>query len=112
MSCDKHYHIAYLKVLIDENRGHLLEAGFPQEVVSMLEGYIGTIQNGTTFPPTPLPLSVLHLKVARTAIGVLLNTTLGYGMYLMIPIMLLIIKAAYRTCSLSSRISRSGNDSS
>ncbi|KAF7294977.1 GTP binding [Mycena indigotica] len=60
----------------DENRGHLLESGLPQAVVSLLEGYAESIPN----PPTssPLPLTIPHLKVVRTAIGVLLNVSLNY----------------------------------
>lgn len=61
----------------DENRGQLLEAGLPQAMVSLLEGYAETI------PPEPhsrpLPLSIADLKVVRTAIGVLLNASIGYG---------------------------------
>ncbi|OCH95510.1 hypothetical protein OBBRIDRAFT_873797 [Obba rivulosa] len=59
----------------DENRGSLLEAGFPQAVLSLLEGYAESI------PPTPagvLPLGTPDLKIAKTAIGVLLNASLGY----------------------------------
>ena len=65
---------------IDENQGHLLEAGFPQELVSLLEGYAGTIPENVASPPEPLPLSIPHLKIVKTAIGVLLNATIGYGM--------------------------------
>ncbi|KIJ06186.1 hypothetical protein PAXINDRAFT_20608 [Paxillus involutus ATCC 200175] len=60
----------------DQNRGQLLEAGFPQAVVSLLEGYADNV------PPEPqvdpLPLSISHLQVIKTAIGVLLNSSLGY----------------------------------
>ncbi|KAF7304842.1 GTP binding [Mycena kentingensis (nom. inval.)] len=60
----------------DENRGFLLDAGLPQAVVSLLEGYAESIPN----PPTaaPLPLAIPHLKIVRTAIGVLLNVSLNY----------------------------------
>ncbi|KAJ7685139.1 hypothetical protein DFH06DRAFT_1157579 [Mycena polygramma] len=60
----------------DENRGQLLDAGLPQAVVSLLEGYSESIPE----PPsaTPLPLTIPHLKVVRTAIGVLLNVSLNY----------------------------------
>ncbi|KAJ3515802.1 hypothetical protein NLJ89_g1525 [Agrocybe chaxingu] len=59
----------------DENRAALLEVGFPQAVVSLLEGYAETIPT----PPStrPLPLSTPHLKVMRTSIGVLLNASIG-----------------------------------
>ncbi|KAK0503214.1 hypothetical protein EDD18DRAFT_1136922 [Armillaria luteobubalina] len=60
----------------DDNRGALLGAGFLQAVISLLEGYAKLIPP----PPQtePLPLSIDHLKVARTAIGVLLNASLGF----------------------------------
>ncbi|KAJ7709953.1 hypothetical protein B0H17DRAFT_1324761 [Mycena rosella] len=60
----------------DENRGQLLEAGLPQAVVALLEGYSEPIPN----PPTTtlLPLTIPHLKVVRTAIGALLNASLNY----------------------------------
>ncbi len=52
---------------LDDNRGALLSAGFLQAVVSLLEGY------ARLMPPPPqtepLPLSIDHLKVVRTAIG-------------------------------------------
>ncbi|KAJ7063257.1 hypothetical protein C8F01DRAFT_1132210 [Mycena amicta] len=60
----------------DENRGHLLEAGPPQAIVSLLEGYAESIPNPPT--ATPLPLAIPHLKVVRTAIGALLNVSLNY----------------------------------
>ncbi|KAJ7097972.1 hypothetical protein B0H15DRAFT_823645 [Mycena belliarum] len=60
----------------DENRGQLLEAGLPQALVALLEGYAESIPN----PPisTPLALTIPHLKVVRTAIGALLNASLNY----------------------------------
>jgi hypothetical protein len=61
----------------DENRGHLLEAGLPQVIVSLLEGYTELIPVGAY--TEPLALSIPHLKVVRTAIGVLLNASIGYG---------------------------------
>lgn len=61
----------------DENRGYLLEAGFPQIVLNILEGYAELIPSAP--PLTPLTLSIPHLKVIRTAIGVLLNAIIGYG---------------------------------
>ncbi|KAJ6547514.1 hypothetical protein B0H19DRAFT_1166060 [Mycena capillaripes] len=60
----------------DENRGQLLEAGLPQAIVSLLEGYSESISEPPT--ATPLPLTIPHLKVVRTAIGVLLNVSLNY----------------------------------
>ncbi|KAK7014904.1 GTP binding protein [Favolaschia claudopus] len=60
----------------DENRGQLLEVGLPQAIVSLLEGYAESIPNPPT--STPLPLTIPHLKVVRTAIGVLLNVSLNY----------------------------------
>ncbi|KAF7967687.1 hypothetical protein HWV62_33381 [Athelia sp. TMB] len=63
--------------LIYENRGHLLEAGFPQEVVSLLEGYVSTIPDDFSFLREPLPLTTAHLKIIKTAIGALLNAVIG-----------------------------------
>ncbi|KAJ7156022.1 hypothetical protein C8R43DRAFT_922335 [Mycena crocata] len=60
----------------DENRTQLLDAGLPQAVVSLLEGYSESIPDPPT--ATPLPLTIPHLKVVRTAIGVLLNASLNY----------------------------------
>jgi hypothetical protein len=65
--------------VVDENRGHLLEAGLPQAIVSLLEGYAEPI--GTTPQREPLPISIPHLKVVKTAIGVLLNVSINYGMF-------------------------------
>jgi hypothetical protein len=64
----------------DENRGHLLEAGFPQEIVLLLEGYAGTIPKNTISTQDPLPLTIPYLKIVKTAIGVLLNASIGYGL--------------------------------
>jgi hypothetical protein len=63
--------------LTDENRSHLLEAGVPQAVVSLLEGYAESVPT----PPfsAPLPLEIQQLKVVKTSIGVLINASLGYG---------------------------------
>lgn len=60
----------------DENRAALLEAGFPQAVLTLLEGYAETIPS----PPDlrPLPLAIPHLKIVRTSIGVLLNASIGF----------------------------------
>ncbi|KIM87000.1 hypothetical protein PILCRDRAFT_815433 [Piloderma croceum F 1598] len=62
----------------DENRGHLLEAGFPQEIVLLLEGYAGTIPKNVTSSKEPLPLTIPHLKIVKTAIAVLLNASISY----------------------------------
>lgn len=61
----------------DENRAALLEVGFPQAVMTLLEGYAETIPS----PPDlrPLSLSIPHLKIVRTSIGVLLNASIGFG---------------------------------
>ncbi|KAG9318442.1 hypothetical protein JVU11DRAFT_533 [Chiua virens] len=67
---------ANLCVEHDQNRGHLLEAGLPQAVVSLLEGYVDPLPRQ---PQTnPLPLHTSHLQVIKTAIGFLLNSSLGY----------------------------------
>ncbi|KII88576.1 hypothetical protein PLICRDRAFT_54405 [Plicaturopsis crispa FD-325 SS-3] len=59
----------------DENRGYLLEAGFPQAIVSILEGYL---EDAPSVAGNPLLLSIDHLQVIKTAIGVLLNASVGY----------------------------------
>lgn len=60
----------------DENRGHLLKSGFLNALVTLLERYTDLIPADK--PTDFLPLSVAHLKVVRTAIGVLLNASMGY----------------------------------
>ena len=62
---------------VDENRGHLLESEFLTSLVTLLQRYTDLIPSDK--PTDFLPLSVAHLKVVRTAIGVLLNASLGYG---------------------------------
>ncbi|KAG6897469.1 hypothetical protein C0992_001244 [Termitomyces sp. T32_za158] len=60
----------------DENRGRLLETGFPQAIVSLLEGYAESLP-----PPSHtrvLELSIPHLRVIKTSIGALLNASIGY----------------------------------
>lgn len=68
---------------LDPNRAQFLEAGFPQAIVSLLEGYADTLSSGPQDEPgpqeDPLRISVLHLQVIKTAVGVLLNASLGYG---------------------------------
>ncbi|KAH7930821.1 hypothetical protein BV22DRAFT_1101534 [Leucogyrophana mollusca] len=68
---------ANLCVEHDPNRGQLLDAGFPQAIVSLLEGYADTVPSGPL--SDPLPLSIPNLQVAKTAIGVLLNASVNYA---------------------------------
>ncbi|EIW85225.1 hypothetical protein CONPUDRAFT_48689 [Coniophora puteana RWD-64-598 SS2] len=67
---------ANLCVEHDQNRGQLLEAGLPQAIVSLLEGYSDSIPSG--IPTAPLAMSISNLKVVKTAIGVLLNASVDY----------------------------------
>ncbi|KAI0064603.1 hypothetical protein BV25DRAFT_1823008 [Artomyces pyxidatus] len=60
----------------DDNRGFLLDAGFPQMIVAILESYVETIPAERT--AQVLPLSLPELKVVKTSIGVLLNASVGY----------------------------------
>ncbi|KAG1827362.1 uncharacterized protein BJ212DRAFT_1311768 [Suillus subaureus] len=69
---------ANLCVEHDQNRGYLLEAGFPQAVVSLLEGYTDTIPEEPQMEMDPFPMSIAHLQIVKTAVGVLLNATLTY----------------------------------
>lgn len=55
-----------------------MEAGLPQAVVSLLEGYTDLVP--AALQTDPLPLSITHLQVIKTAVGLLLNASLGYGM--------------------------------
>ncbi|KAI0781039.1 hypothetical protein BD413DRAFT_463594 [Trametes elegans] len=59
----------------DDNRGVLLEAGFPQSVVGLLESYAETAQPAQK---EALPISIPDLKIVKTAIGFLLNASVGY----------------------------------
>lgn len=63
----------------DENRGHLLEAGFLQTTLSILEGYVEPVPASP--PSQPWPLSLMDLKIVKTAVGVVLNISLGFGVY-------------------------------
>ncbi len=54
------------------------EAGFPQTVVALLEGYAEAVSPEQT---APMSISIPDLKVVRTAIGVLLNASVNYGAY-------------------------------
>ena len=60
----------------DDNRGVLLEAGFPQTVLGLLESYAESVKPAQR---TPFPISVADLKIVKTAIGFLLNASVGYG---------------------------------
>ncbi|EJD06025.1 uncharacterized protein FOMMEDRAFT_104451 [Fomitiporia mediterranea MF3/22] len=60
----------------NENRGHLLDSGFPQLVVSLLEGYAEYLPEIPSYEP--FSLSNAHLKIIKTAVGALLNLSLGY----------------------------------
>ncbi|KAL0946949.1 hypothetical protein HGRIS_013108 [Hohenbuehelia grisea] len=88
----------------DENRGFLLEAGLPQAIVTLLEGYTESIP-----PPPyrePISLDISHMKVARTAIGVLLNASLGYDP---VKFRLMSLEAAMTMMKLSAAIYPSGS---
>ncbi|KZT26246.1 hypothetical protein NEOLEDRAFT_1132274 [Neolentinus lepideus HHB14362 ss-1] len=61
----------------DDNRGFLLEAGFPQTVVSLLEGYTESIPSNR-YCGDPAPFANPDLRVIKTAIGVLLNCSIDY----------------------------------
>lgn len=61
---------------LDQNREALLEAGFPQTIVMLLESYVDTIEPCS---PSALPISIQDLKVVRTSIGFLLNLSIGHG---------------------------------
>ncbi|KAG6878723.1 hypothetical protein C0993_011538 [Termitomyces sp. T159_Od127] len=60
----------------DENRGRLLDSGFPQAVVSLLEGYAENLPQPSH--TRSLELSIPHLRVIKTSIGALLNASIGY----------------------------------
>ncbi|KAF4614699.1 hypothetical protein D9613_003020 [Agrocybe pediades] len=83
----------------NDNRAALLEVGFPQSVLSLLEGYA----EGIPSPPlgSPLLLSISHLKVVRTAIGVLLNASIGYDP---VKFRLISLEAAHTIIKLSANI--------
>lgn len=91
---------------LDDNREYLLEAGFPQAVISLLEGYAESI------PLTPtghLPLSISDIKIVKTAIGVLLNASLGYrASHISNHYGALLILS--RACSIPAEILGGGND--
>ncbi|KAF8636632.1 hypothetical protein AX17_003441 [Amanita inopinata Kibby_2008] len=60
----------------DENRGYLLEAGFPQLTATLLENYSDLLPQ----PPhlRPFAFSAPHLNILRSAVGVLLNSSINY----------------------------------
>ncbi|KAF9464652.1 hypothetical protein BDZ94DRAFT_1255595 [Collybia nuda] len=60
----------------DENRARLLEAELLETLISLLEGYLAPTSIPLAF--TPIKLSLSHLKVIKTAIGVLLNASIGF----------------------------------
>ncbi|KAI0030744.1 hypothetical protein K488DRAFT_87473 [Vararia minispora EC-137] len=60
----------------DGNRQQLLDADFPQSLVTMLGGYASRLPSEYT--TKPIRLSTADLKVLKTAIGVLLNAIVGY----------------------------------
>ncbi|CDO70798.1 hypothetical protein BN946_scf184798.g114 [Trametes cinnabarina] len=59
----------------DDNRGALLDAGFPQTVVGLLEGYADSVKPAQR---DAAPISIPDLKIVKTAIGFLLNASVGY----------------------------------
>ncbi|KDQ61324.1 hypothetical protein JAAARDRAFT_82449, partial [Jaapia argillacea MUCL 33604] len=89
----------------DENRSLLLDAGFPQAVLSLLESYADLISPTRPYSE-PLPLSLLDLKVVRTAIGVLLNASIGHDA---VKSRLISLEAAVTVLRLSSAIYPSGS---
>ena len=60
----------------DENRGHLLNAGFVDAVVQLLENYTLLSPSGSN---GPLALYIPDLKLVKTSIGFLLNASIGFG---------------------------------
>ncbi|KAI0046104.1 hypothetical protein FA95DRAFT_1671580 [Auriscalpium vulgare] len=87
----------------DVNRGLLLEARFPQTIVSILEGYVDLIPADRA--SQLLPLSIPHLKVAKTSIGVLLNATVGYDQ---VKLRLISLEAAVIILKLTSALYPAG----
>ena len=56
--------------------GVSLEAGFPQTVLGLLENHAESVKPAQH---PPFPISVADLKIVKTAIGFLLNASVGYG---------------------------------
>ena len=48
-------------------------------MLSLLEGYAERVDFSRNLEPLSLPIP--HLKLIRTAIGVLLNASIGFGMW-------------------------------
>ncbi|TFK29897.1 hypothetical protein FA15DRAFT_663190 [Coprinopsis marcescibilis] len=82
----------------DPNRGYLLDAGFPQVIVALLEGYADKVPAPTE---SPLSLSIAHLRIVRTSIGVLLNASIGYDA---VKFRLISLESALTILKLSSSI--------
>ncbi|KAI0646953.1 hypothetical protein C8Q79DRAFT_957140 [Trametes meyenii] len=59
----------------DGNRGVLLDAGFPQTVVGLLESYAESVKPAQR---EATAISIPDLKIVKTAIGFLLNASVGY----------------------------------
>ncbi|KAF9005608.1 hypothetical protein BDQ17DRAFT_1240132 [Cyathus striatus] len=83
----------------DDNRSRLLDATFPDATLSLLKGYAETIPSSSQ--NSPLHITTPHLKVVRTAVGVLLNMSIGYE-----PVKLRLnsLDAAFTILSLASAI--------
>ena len=50
-----------------------------ETVISLLEVYSDAMPNVPQRQPFPLPIN--HLKIVKTAVGVVLNASLGFGGY-------------------------------
>ena len=55
----------------------MLEAGYPQIVLSHLEAITDLLPEKIS--RDPLPLTIAQLKLVKTAIGVILNISLSFG---------------------------------
>ncbi|KAF8344201.1 uncharacterized protein EI90DRAFT_3028678 [Cantharellus anzutake] len=65
----------------DINRGRLLDAEFPQIVLSILRSYVALLEKTPASSTLPDPASILSLqdlKIVKTAFGFLLNAGLDY----------------------------------
>ncbi|KAG6911492.1 hypothetical protein DXG01_014566 [Tephrocybe rancida] len=90
----------------DDNRGRLLEAGLPQAIVSLLEGYA---ERAPPPPHTrPIDLSIPHLKVIKTSIGALLNASVGYDHQDAVQFRLISLEAPLTILKLSTAIYPTG----
>jgi hypothetical protein len=61
----------------DENRGRLLNDGMLKTILTVLNGYAS--KGSDMLKQQPLSLSDDELKTIRTAVGVILNATIGFG---------------------------------